>query len=458
MPSPSRHAPPGYTQIRYRSTPITPAAATTAASPTYSHVPAYAYSPSSKDLPRVHRRAASYNPQTAYAYSPSPSPPYFTSPGYSSPGHYVPVTVTPLKQPDFGVSASKQHHHYQQPPPPPQPQQQHQPVQGKTRRTANHDGRKQRINPERTRYTTFTTTTTKTKEYSSRPTHAGRDSSDEDEGYYSPGKGRKGHSPPPSSYRNTRCYGDCGYQCTDCNPSPQVGSSRTHGKETHKSKSSSRPRAHSFNTTQKTTPTAHRPRANSNKAPSPPKATPADARRAHIPAGFSYKNWDPDEEPILLLGSVFDANSLGKWIYDWTVFHHGAATPMSDLAGELWLHLIQLAGKIKRAEEGVNNVVDPLEKDLVEEFLDSGERIWNRFGAILKGCEEYMWRAASREAKKKGGDAAAFMGANSGREFVESIFGRDRKLEETERLMTGMRLWSTRFDANCEEILRYPSG
>jgi len=50
------------------------------------------------------------------------------------------------------------------------------------------------------------------------------------------------------------------------------------------------------------------------------------------------------------------------------------------------------------------------------------------------------------------------MGKNSGCEFVDSIFGRDRELEKTEKLMTGMRLWSMRFDANCDDILRYPSA
>jgi hypothetical protein len=34
-----------------------------------------------------------------------------------------------------------------------------------------------------------------------------------------------------------------------------------------------------------------------------------DARRAHILAGYSLQNWDPVEEPIMLLGSVFDVNS-----------------------------------------------------------------------------------------------------------------------------------------------------
>jgi len=80
-------------------------------------------------------------------------------------------------------------------------------------------------------------------------------------------------------------------------------------------------------------------------------ATELAAKRHEIPAGYSLKNWDPNEEPIMLLGSVFDANSLGKWIYDWTVYHHGPATPISDMAGDLWLLLIKLAEKIKRAEK-----------------------------------------------------------------------------------------------------------
>ena len=66
-----------------------------------------------------------------------------------------------------------------------------------------------------------------------------------------------------------------------------------------------------------------------------------------IPAGYSLRNWDPTEEPILLLGSVFDANSLGKWIYDWTVSKDGLLSPMTDFAGDLWLLLLKLTSKIK---------------------------------------------------------------------------------------------------------------
>ncbi|KAI4169496.1 MAG: hypothetical protein LQ346_008962 [Caloplaca aetnensis] len=183
-------------------------------------------------------------------------------------------------------------------------------------------------------------------------------------------------------------------------------------------------------------------------------ATPADAAKAGIPAGYSVKNWDPTEAPVLLLGSVFDANSLGKWIYDWTVFHHGSASPMSEVAGDLWLLLIKLAGKMKRADECLPRVRARDNQDMVEDFLESGDRLWGRFKKLLKACEEFMWKAAKREGSK----GSIKMGKNSGCEFVDSIFGRDRELEKTESLMQSIRLWNMRFDANCEDILRRPSA
>ena len=41
-------------------------------------------------------------------------------------------------------------------------------------------------------------------------------------------------------------------------------------------------------------------------------ATAEDVARWNIPAGYCRRNWDPTERPLLLLGSVFDVNSLGK--------------------------------------------------------------------------------------------------------------------------------------------------
>ncbi|KAK5995298.1 hypothetical protein PT974_03699 [Cladobotryum mycophilum] len=191
---------------------------------------------------------------------------------------------------------------------------------------------------------------------------------------------------------------------------------------------------------------AHRAAA---KPPAPPKATEADARRHRIPAGYSLKNWDPSEEPILLLGSVFDANSLGKWIYDWTVYRAGANTPIAEMAGELWLLLIQLSGKVKRAEDIVGRVRSTENRETIHEFIESGERLTDKLRALLKACEAPMLKAAK---KKQTG-----LGKNSGVEFVDTLFGRDRELSKTEKFMQNVRLFSLRFDANCDEIIQNPS-
>ncbi|KAI9741576.1 MAG: hypothetical protein M1818_004382 [Claussenomyces sp. TS43310] len=195
-----------------------------------------------------------------------------------------------------------------------------------------------------------------------------------------------------------------------------------------------------------------RPSSSARKAPpSPPKATEADARKHHIPPGYSLKSWDPTEEPIMLLGSVFDANSLGKWIYDWTVYHHGPATPISDMAGELWLLLIQLAGKVKRAEECMPRIRLEENREMVDDFIESGDRLTDKLQKLLRACEAPMLKAGKRHGKE-----SVQLGKNSGIEFVDSIFGRDRQLENTEKFMASIRLWNLRFDANCEDIIRRP--
>ena len=127
---------------------------------------------------------------------------------------------------------------------------------------------------------------------------------------------------------------------------------------------------------------------------------------------------------------------------------------MSEVAGDLWLLLIKLAGKMRRAEECLPRIRSADNYEMMEEFIESGERLWDRLKGLLKTCEEFMWKVAKRNGSK----GAVKMGKNSGCEFVDSIFGRDRELEKTERLMASIRLWNHRFDANCEDILRRPSA
>ncbi|KAL2126154.1 hypothetical protein VTI74DRAFT_1588 [Chaetomium olivicolor] len=199
--------------------------------------------------------------------------------------------------------------------------------------------------------------------------------------------------------------------------------------------------------------TARPAAASVHKKPAPPvprQATEADAKKHKIPAGYSLKNWDPSEEPIMLLGSVFDANSLGKWIYDWTVYHHGAGSPIAEMAGEMWLLLIQLSGKLKRAEEMVPKIRTKDNREMVEEFIEAGYRLTDKLRKLLKACELPMLR--SRDKPRKDSQ----LGKGAGVEFVETLFGPDRELDMTERFMAQTRLWNLRFDTNCEEILKKP--
>ncbi|EPE07217.1 vegetative cell wall protein gp1 [Ophiostoma piceae UAMH 11346] len=195
------------------------------------------------------------------------------------------------------------------------------------------------------------------------------------------------------------------------------------------------------------------PPATTTGTPPPRAATEADAKKHRIPTGYSLKNWDPSEEPIMLLGSVFDANSLGKWIYDWTTYHHGPQSPISEIAGELWLLLIQLAGKIKRTDDVMPRVRTRENREMLEDFIISGERLTDKLRKLLKTCEAPMMHVASSKRSK----AQPQLGKGAGIEFVETMFGREREMEKTERFMQSVRLWNLRFDANCEDILRKPT-
>ncbi|KAH7311588.1 hypothetical protein B0I35DRAFT_357342 [Stachybotrys elegans] len=185
------------------------------------------------------------------------------------------------------------------------------------------------------------------------------------------------------------------------------------------------------------------------KPPVARQATEADAKRHKIPPGYSLKNWDPTEEPILLLGSVFDANALGKWIYDWTVYHEGAGSPIAEIAGELWLLLIKFSANVKRANDIVGKVRTAANRDLVEDFIEGGDRLMERLRHLLKACEAPMLKAAK---KKQSG-----LGKNAGVEFVDTLFGHDREFPRTEKFMQNVRLFNLRFDANCEDIVKNPT-
>lgn len=184
------------------------------------------------------------------------------------------------------------------------------------------------------------------------------------------------------------------------------------------------------------------------------------AAEAGIPTDYSLKNWDPNERPVILLGSVFDANSLGEWVFNWTKYHHGRTHDATKTAGGLWELLIELNSKLKRARDLFDAIKKPDNKEIVEEFMDSGERLWQRLKSLLRSCEDYMWMGAKRVTSPKhhDGKTKVQMGKQSGAEFVDAMFNGEKEWEKTERLMRGMATWCQRFQVNCEEILRSPDA
>ena len=141
----------------------------------------------------------------------------------------------------------------------------------------------------------------------------------------------------------------------------------------------------------------------------------------------------------------------------------------ADMAGDLWILLIGLGGRCSRGERWIARASsqrsrrrserqrweDEEDIEVVEEFLDAGERLWARLEGILEACEEWMYRAARRSGARVDGSTGRVvtMGAESGCECVDSLFGRDRELEATEKLIASIRLWTVRFDRNVEEVI-----
>jgi hypothetical protein len=157
-----------------------------------------------------------------------------------------------------------------------------------------------------------------------------------------------------------------------------------------------------------------------------------------FPAGYNLRDWDREERPIVVAGSVFDANSLGKWIFDWSCTVYGKGSPIADVAGELWLGLIRLAGRI--GELGV------LPKSQVAAgLLRRAERLWYRFVELVQVCNDHM--LSSKEAVRDGR-----IGQKSVSRFLGVMFGRGQNLEATERLIQSIRNWNFEYQEVYEPM------
>lgn len=182
------------------------------------------------------------------------------------------------------------------------------------------------------------------------------------------------------------------------------------------------------------------------------KATKADAKQHQIPDRYNLKQWDPDEKPIFLAGSVFDSNSLGKYIYDWTVDKHGRGGAFKGIAGDLWELLIWFYGSIKRTEEFIDindrSISQELDEDLdsAEQLESNGKYLRKKLDGLLMKGEEAMLKTGSKNGGRLGRKAAHAL--------VDALFGRDQLMKETEELMQMIRKWMHDWEVWSDRVRR----
>lgn len=179
----------------------------------------------------------------------------------------------------------------------------------------------------------------------------------------------------------------------------------------------------------------------------PRPATLEDVKKWGLDEKLSLKRWNPDEIPIVLLGSVFDGYTLGEWIAKWTRHRCGRNSEFTQQARELWGLLIKLMEKMYKAKQVKDEITTDESYEMVGDFYKSGTRLMKRLQSIITDCEPSMLLR-----KRRTGD----LGERAGVEFVEIFFGEGAFLHRTDSLMKGLQTWNHRFDANCAVIMDNP--
>lgn len=107
----------------------------------------------------------------------------------------------------------------------------------------------------------------------------------------------------------------------------------------------------------------------------------------------------------------------------------------------------QISGKIKRASEVMPDIRTLENREMVDNFIESGERLNDKLRRLLKRCEDRILNFKNTNGK---------LCINAGVKFIDTLLGRDYQLGNTERFMSSVRIWNLRFDANCKYILDRP--
>lgn len=173
-------------------------------------------------------------------------------------------------------------------------------------------------------------------------------------------------------------------------------------------------------------------------------ATEADMERFRIPQGYNLGFWDPNEQPLLLAGMVFDTYSLGRWIWLLVSNTNGKESPLAQFAGYCWELLIDLSGRIKLATVCLTGAQSRSDKGILRYFKNSGCRLLGNLQKLLRTCESSM------PSLERGG----LLSQEKATMFVDTLFGRDGMMGNMEELIERIRIWVVSFEESCDPVIK----
>ncbi|KAF5520197.1 Serine/threonine-protein kinase ATG1a [Colletotrichum aenigma] len=112
----------------------------------------------------------------------------------------------------------------------------------------------------------------------------------------------------------------------------------------------------------------------------------SDANKLRISYEFNIDNWDPAKRPILFLNFVFDLVSIGIWLVGRIDHYLDQGSPIGDNA-DATRNLARLLENLDYKVNDANYYFTRLrehDKELVANFVDSGERLFDDFKKLLQ--------------------------------------------------------------------------
>lgn len=175
-------------------------------------------------------------------------------------------------------------------------------------------------------------------------------------------------------------------------------------------------------------------------------ATIGDLRRIGITEDLCVKRWNPDRTPIVVAGSVMDANSICDWIMSWTKIYVDDNMYDMTAINDLTYCILALDYYDHMTSLRLSSCITSEQVDVVEDFVESRDRLWARLLDIIDICTGVMLRELRKLRSSKERDSRY---NRNGAIFVSNIMFNDTISHNIFKLYNAVRIWSYRYCVNC---------